>query len=356
MTTFLLSLIYLVGLALCATHGCLDENEEPVDWWVIMKAPILTDTTDPTWNDGYGYAYADANSPRLKLSSVDLSNNSTSNKGALKNTLKLIYAANPSSTLWMIYNDEWPDNSDKGSYGHTKGFLYYRAGSGYWVSHSTPRFPEGPETAKHYNFPANEAKYGQHFICLSIGPEEVESIASGFILNKPAIYSSNLPDSLAATFPNVSLVLAKKFITTEPKSQMVSIRSLGGTSVNIFAKNAKIEIDLWEDLVQQYYKQGMLIESWQNGANTNKMPTYCTPDFDYDSINIRSIYFTDQVQWDETQDHSKWGVALDKTIYCFGDENRQFSQAKRGGGAMCFDGSLWGSLNKIIATNDTCPV
>jgi len=129
---------------------------------------------------------------------------------------------------------------------------------------------------------------------------------------------------------------------------------LGGNEFQIFGKNAKANLSFWEDLVEPFYEEGMKIETWMNGRESNKMPTYCTPEYSYDSINVRELVL-DDFGWGETQDHSKYGICISSPIVCFADINRQFSQSGRGGGAVCLKNSaLWGSFNSMINSTDSC--
>ena len=50
---------------------------------------------------GYGYAYADANSPSLRWTGKQLNTNL---KGALGSTLDAIYSASSSDVAWLMYN------------------------------------------------------------------------------------------------------------------------------------------------------------------------------------------------------------------------------------------------------------
>lgn len=58
-----------------------------------------------------------------------------------------------------------------------------------------------------------------------------------------------------------------------------------------------------------------------------------------------------------TDDHSKWGLALDTTsnYVCVGGINRMQSQRQRGGGTLCFqNANLHSALLSCIATQDPC--
>ena len=64
----IVSLSLFVGLSFCDTMGCLDQNGNNVDWWVMFKVPYLPDSSDPVAASGYAYAYADVHSPVLTVS------------------------------------------------------------------------------------------------------------------------------------------------------------------------------------------------------------------------------------------------------------------------------------------------
>jgi hypothetical protein len=64
------------------------------------------------------------------------------------------------------------------------------------------------------------------------------------------------------------------------------------------------------------------------------MPTYCRPQYVWDVMNVKNLSFGSGLVFDETKDHSKWGVTTDKRILCVGDINRMISQRNRGGGTV----------------------
>lgn len=86
------------------------------------------------------------------------------------------------------------------------------------------------------------------------------------------------------------------------------------------------------------------------------MPSFCTPDYAYDSMNVQEITFNSEVYWPETKDHSKWGISYDiKNWVCIGDINRMYSQDTRGGGTYCFqEASLYSSILGYISGADYC--
>jgi deoxyribonuclease-2 len=66
------------------------------------------------------------------------------------------------------------------------------------------------------------------------------------------------------------------------------------------------------------------------------MPTYCRPQYAWDVMNVRNLSFGSGIAYDETKDHSKWGITTNKAIVCVGDINRMESQRTRGGGTVRF--------------------
>ena len=79
-------------------------------------------------------------------------------------------------------------------------------------------------------------------------------------------------------------------------------------------------------------------------------------------MNIRRVAIEDDeygnVNWKETQDHSKWAVSTSKSdqkIACIGDINRQMSQNRRPGGTVCIENEiLWTAFTKAIVEHDSC--
>jgi deoxyribonuclease-2 len=333
-----------------AATTCLDENGSPVDWWIILKAPYLHTSSNADAASGYGYAYADANSPAIALTSNRLDTNLN---GALGSTLGQIYNADSSRVGWVMYNDQTPDDKQHGSNGHTKGDMAFDANGGFWLVHSVPRFPAA--TGNSYGYPAYAKEYGQSFICMSYDLNNINLAAGGFLLNKPHLYDSNIPPQLVSYLPNVQAAINGQFNTETVATNVTSLRTQGGNSFLAFAKNELWNQDLWSALVSPTLNSGLLIESWMDGALSNKMPTFCKPQYKYNNINVRQVALDSTVTWPETKDHSKWAIATDAAIFCIGDINRQFSQAKRGGGTVCAQNhNIWASFKSLITNMDSC--
>lgn len=344
-----LALVVLVASPVYAGVQCIGEDGDPVDWWVVLKVPYLTDNDDPVASSGYAYSYADANNQAFLYTGEQLNTNM---QCALANTLNQIYDAN-SETGWMMYNDEDPSGSTHSSYGHTKGVVAFDSDMGYWLVHSTPRWPDEPPAS--YNFPEDEKDYGQHFFCQTYALEDFNDVGTQFILNKPYVYSSHLTEVQNATLPNMVSVLNHDFITTTPASNTIDFVTMGGLEVRSFAKNGDYNVTLYETIVEPGIDSGLLLETWQNGSG-GKMPSFCTPTYEYDSMNVQDIQLTSSIGWTETKDHSKWGVSTDSSDWvCIGDINRVYSQDERGGGTECMrNDAMWKAFNGIISGADCC--
>jgi deoxyribonuclease-2 len=333
---------------------CKDENGRTVDWWVIMKAPYEPSSSDPNVASGFGYAYADANSPSLQLTSNRLDTNL---QGALGSTLAQIYSADSSNTAWFMYNDEPPKDKVSSIYGHTKGDAAFNSGGGFWLIHSVPRFPADPSSQ--YSYPDNEKEYGQSFLCMTLDLDTMNTVAQAFLLNRPYVYSSNMPSSLINSVPYMAQVAQKQWIVNPATSNVSTINTVKGYSFTVFSRNAAWDQNLYSALVAPTVGANLLVESWMNGADSNKMPTFCagTNGLKYSVINIREVGLGSSVTWLETQDHSKWAISTNsrRPVFCIGDTNRQYSQAKRGGGTACASNtSIWKSLNAMVSKADSC--
>jgi deoxyribonuclease II len=95
------------------------------------------------------------------------------------------------------------------------------------------------------------------------------------------------------------------------------------------------------------------VESWRRSAIPGDQDS---DDHDYvtDSISIDLEPLGAPYAWQNVKDHAKWAVSLQGNgdWVCVADINRQVSQAKRGGGTICFKQSpLWRALSQINKYN-----
>lgn len=345
----------LFGTTEAATE-CKDESGNSVDWFYAVKIPKIPKDSDPTVDTGYAYLYGDSNKPTLSwITTRSLTQNRT---GALAHTLTQVYAANKNTVAWIMYNDELL-GSELTTYAHSKGVLAADASSGFWLVHSVPRFPVPPSDTPSYYYPSYETENAQSFLCVTYTKDAINTVADLFLINKPYVFSSNLPTNLVSVYPSIDFVLAKDWIK-DAYATSSKLTSRSGVSFVAFAKNSAWAKDLYEDLVSVTFGQSMSIQTWREGTLTNLMPSYCSPAYKYNNINVLSLQahaidIAKSVTWSYTKDHSKWGITLSGGISCIGDINRMFSQSKRGGGTVCFTNpAVYQSMKSLILTEDTC--
>ena len=146
----------------------------------------------------------DSNGPDLGLVPASPYNTSSLQDAdmALTYTLAQVYANVGSESVgYYLYNDEKPDGSSSSYRGHTKGVSAFDKNGGFFLDHSVPRWPPLAEEA--YEFPANEATYGQSMFCTSLDAKALEAVFSNWEYTYPNVYSQSIPDALGAVYPNL---------------------------------------------------------------------------------------------------------------------------------------------------------
>jgi len=328
-----LALIILPGYD--SSFSCLDENGNPVDWFVGLKAP-----------GGGKYYYLDAIKPNKFLTSTN--NLDALEGGSIIDSIKQLYKAIPSDNAWAVYNDEDDQSDEASTRAHAKGIIVFDKMQGFWLVHSVPRYPqrysEGYQLLPSY-------KYAQSFLCLTLPAKEFEDV--GFQLGTywPHTYDANFPASYNASFPKFASYLAGK--KSGQDTSKLTINTLAGKHFTSFAKDKEWNSNLYVDLVAPKLGSDMVFETWQNGIGN--MPSNCSEEFSVK--NIATVSFPDSGNWTIHNDHSKWGITLSSSKYyfCVGGINRQYSQAKRGGGTVCHSlKAAWSAFDSIINGIEPC--
>jgi len=340
-----------------------DLDGSAVDWWFIYKLPHAADVLvkgsekqveGAASGGGYDYLYYDpAADGALALSPNKLS----SGADALARTLGQLGATaktgdGPDNSLcWYVYNDEMPgashNDEDKG---HTKGVVAYDMAteSGFWLLHSTPRFP----LVGHAAFPADEKIYGQTFLCVSFADYRTLNDIAGMMhqYQAPQIYGFGLPGSVSKT-DRIARLCQGDAPDDAPASGKMRFLSAAGKPFTCIAKDRRWGQDFWTDLVGPALDADLNIESWRRGAVPSNEDSRVGLDVaDVPGVDLSPLGL--DVAWPYTHDHAKWAVSKDPSWVCVADLNRQVSQEKRGGGALCFqEPRLWNNLSSI----DTVP-
>ncbi|KHJ91904.1 deoxyribonuclease-2 domain protein [Oesophagostomum dentatum] len=154
--------------------------------------------------------------------------------------------------------------------------------------------------------------------------------------------------------PKIRLALKQSLSKSETVfTRIRQFTTIGGQTLKSFAKHKKFNKDLWFDLVAPELRINMAVESWLNGGgdDLDSICTSRTSVYDVKSVNLIDISFN------SSRDHSKWAVADSKSpsIVCIGDTNRQKSQFRRGGGAVCLlHRGLWKTFHSSVNSVQPC--
>ncbi len=297
------------NLLLTASLACIsDITNNITNYWYAIKYP-----------QGFKYSYGEE-SHGLAPSDYDMQD---TDRGALALTVSQLWN-NPNAS-YIIYNDESAMNETYNSnMGHTKGILATDGEFGFWLQHSTPKYPIGPTyTADYKGLTSNGFDYGQHFLCVSLTNEEIQRLAGHMKMNRPAIQDSRIVDN-GHNLKNFT-ELATGDYTTSPQCDTIIIE-YSGHRWTVFAKTAEWDSELYSKCIEPYFNAPLMVESWIRGSKCPETGTV---------RDVKSVEFNG-VNWTEYNDHSKWAIS-DTNIVCFSDINRMTTQAKRGGGAICFE-------------------
>ncbi|GKT33111.1 Deoxyribonuclease II like protein, partial [Aduncisulcus paluster] len=289
------------------TIGCLDENGKSIDWFIAMKAPMLQDHSEEYVQDGFGYTYLDVSSKQFKFSPYSLQD---SNGGALILTLSQIYGLSDyDETVVIMYNDEHDDGTSDSYKAHAKGVIAFdvSSGTGFWLVHSVPSFPHSPFTEDTYQYPDDEAIYGQSFLCMDVNADILNDTVSQYLYDiYPSYYVKNLPTVGEQTLSEFYSIVSKVSHTTKSTAELLPFSSRGGYNFLIFAKNRQWDGQLYDDFVSQYFLSNMMTETWMRP----EYPPMCSNNstVTYTIANVMDVDFGDDLTWHYTKDHSKWAM------------------------------------------------
>ena len=340
-----------------------NKTGKPVDWWFMYKLP--DDVGPKKYTKGFEFLYCDANSTKApELSDITME----SDRSASALTLNQLFGDDPDSG-YILWNDEIPPTKDdpkpsnNGGKGHSKGILAFnrKTDSGFYLLHSTPRFP----AIGTIELPDNERKYGQTYLCVSFsGFATANQIAEILRLqNEVQVYASKLPN----IEPNESLAkLANSDNTPIPDiTGDLNFTSRNGAKFRLLAKNKRWSEpehkgeegkDFWKDLVGPTLKCNLNVETWRRGMVFDDIDTGIDDvTEDVLDIDFGAIGLTDY-KWTFTKDHAKWGISVEQPpgYVIIADINRQESQEKRGGGGLVFEHpAIWQALKSAEIVEDT---
>jgi deoxyribonuclease II len=338
---------------------CRDEKGSAVDWFTLYKLPKQSENKfSSRIKDGSGYAYITDKDQTWSLSTQPITS-STSMPGVTLSSFYQTTFAKNNNQGYILYNDQF-DGKSLASRAHAKGIIVFDDKSIVWIVHSIPNYPPKQSTGK-YGIDDSQLKFGQSLICLSLDISALEQIGRQLLLAFPQIYDSYMPDSLKSLSTSFNLVYSGKRNSARPYSNVETLKTLGKNEFVALHKSTYFANDLYSDLIAKHVKSNLLVESWSNGVGT--IESDCVTSFsvnNIDQINFKSY----KANFSVHSDHSKWSISLPNTnatmstekYVCIGDINRQSSQFKRGGGAVCFKNNLkvWSAYYEIIDQVEPC--
>lgn len=335
--------------------GARDENGEPVDWWLIAKVPKLEGAEKFT---GYEYCYFDATLNALTdpvagafQRSPHLLNREV---GAWNETIGRVFGVYghnmADSQGYIVWNDEYPASSkktDDGNLGHTKGILAFDLATetALYIMHSWPKTPDlGTGNAA-------TPDYGQIAFCVSLSIDTAKQIATMLLKHQePQVIYWHLPQNPTASAEGVqdafTALVTTKIGHDDASSEVVDLITAGGMPFKLMAKNRKWNKDIWCELIEPGIGQSVNTETWIRGP----IAPVLSADGSYRSFDVKLVNMGPlgiHIQYPETCDHSKQGVALAGDWVIISDENRMLSQKNRGGGAIAFQNRrIWEALSR----------
>mmetsp|Transcript_58281 Transcript_58281/g.130251 ORF Transcript_58281/g.130251 Transcript_58281/m.130251 type:complete len:351 (+) Transcript_58281:40-1092(+) len=299
--------------------ACLDESGKEVDWWWMLKRPIIAGHDHSI---GATYAFMTSDS---KGGFINGTKDVFSEDSLLGQVLKGVYSAKVRN--FIMYNDQQPNGDESSTYGHSKGYMGWDDTSAFWVQHSIPHFPnyaDGRHTG--YAFQEGEIKNGQHAFCMTMTKANVDEVAAILKFSRPWVYSSDTDKSLKT----MEEVIAKEH---EKDGKITQDIKMPWGTVRIFGKTAGDAESMAHDVIAPALKEELLSQSWLNGGHP--FGSYC-PTSGYAVEDIQTVE-VGGVEHDTHKDHSKWVVGSDEDSKwaCGLDNNHVRSQLKRAGLAVC---------------------
>jgi hypothetical protein len=248
-----------------------------------------------------------------------------------------------SDVEYIIYNDEPPHQVEYNfSVAHSKGVIMWDNTNAIVITHSIPKFPQGPTLEGEYTgLMENAWDYGQAAACFQVSLSALPQVLNQVYATVPLIYEKSCTNCYES-----NKKAADKLNDTIPCSTYI----IDGERV-MFMKPSNAEVDIWASCVAPYFGSPVSVESWIHGTMDEP---YCPPNYPFATVDIQSLQFPEGQNFTEYEDHSKWGI-LQEPLVCFGDLNRVTSQMVRGGSVYCWkDVMLWAQLNEMIVSTNGC--
>jgi len=314
-------------------NSCISPDGKAVDWFIIYTLPrSATEQIDK-------FTYMDNTSEDFKLYNA-IPDEFPPIKIALELN-KTKEKSSKSKTSYVIWNDDATNGDYKPTYNesfaHSKGLLSFDSKQGVYIIHSLPRFPFRDENNIVLNkFSSNFGIFGQTFFCMSIDFSEVIHVLDVLLSIRPQILMHDISE-IHEKNPLIhnkieKLVEMQKNVQT---NDVFKIKTIGGLEVKIFVEN-KHGFLPWDFAIPEFYEDSFFVETW---TRPSLLPNVCAGD-----KNVMNMLRIEKLGYSfyNTDDHSKWGVSVNKDIVCYGDlnrTNRPNLNNDRLGSVACFEHS-----------------
>ncbi|CAL5225124.1 g7902 [Coccomyxa viridis] len=248
---------------------------------------------------------------------------------------------------------------------------------GLWLTHSTPEFPNAPSrpyagiggcsasgdcSAQH-----GQLRFGQSFMCVSLGLDVLDGLASAIKTAAPVIASWRLISGIE--MPGIRALVNAWESRAVRVVRKVSWRSFASVDGQGFLYTVKSPTPhgqatyLYEEVLEPLLGDSLLVQSWSN------VESECSRDGTAVTMTVAEMAFPEGTSWRAGfSDHSKWAVTghSDIAMVCMADLNRdgldpEWSegpdrpQSLRGGGATCLQHpTLWAAMRGAIASTQPC--
>ncbi|XP_051250653.1 plancitoxin-1-like [Dicentrarchus labrax] len=331
--------------------GCRNEADQPVDWYILYKLPAHTGI-----GDVYYYIDTKVQKMNTEMKPVKPINHQA---GVLANTLAP-YFNKEAGSGYIAYSDQPPTSNALPEFGHSKGFVMMDQNSGFWLLHSTPRFPF--DKASNNFFPESGKENGQTFICVTFPYATFKQIGLHLQYIHAHTFEHNIPDG----FHNELKKAAKLKDGTKlkepadiPKELYQDLKSNANHPFRSFVKKV-LDTESDDEDCDDEKKRDLYFHIAQNIGSSVRAQTWNQGNkFESEDpvYNVECIEVGGK-KWN-TNDHSKWCVSVDdkgpEYWTCFGDSNRARSQCKRRGGALCIqDKTVNGIFKNFIKPKADC--
>ncbi|XP_039634762.1 deoxyribonuclease-2-beta-like [Perca fluviatilis] len=355
---------------------CRDETDEPVDWYIIYKAPRLNNIG----TTGLEYLYID--SAGKKEETLDPQKLINHPEGVLANTLRPIFTTSMTDNFGFItYSDQPPGCNAFAEYGHSKGVVMMDKTTGVWLLHSLPQFPFKRDPEKFW--PRSGAANAQTFICVTFNYDQFQHIGQHLLDIAAFPFDHHIPTG----FHDQLKQATEKDLEERPRRDANQIKtqlltSAGVTSEGLtgtrrqFRSFAKRKIDIRTaggerilddnifdgDLylaIAERYQTHVRVQTWHSENEACRSGKYEVIRIASLKAYLKNINLGKRlVNWEAGNDHSKWCVGKDNNndLICIADVNRAVTQYKRPGGGLCFRHKEASDLFKdVIAGTEECP-